>query len=712
MRSGEGGETMQEWAYVAETFGRNFSDRRGEPCVLYGLGRGTEAILAACPEFSFLGLLDGFQESGTLYGQPVLSLAQVAERKPAYIVVVARAQSVRIIARRIASFCRAQGIGLWDVQGRDLLVQEVPETRQHAYFSFTLEQAKQEILAHDVISFDVFDTLLMRCTLMPEDVFALMERRLGIPGLAKAREQAEHTLYRQGNPTLEEIEQETGRLCHLTAAQTEALAGVELSIERAVLVPRRDAVALLSFAVAQGKRVFLISDMYLSETQLRSLLSANQITGYEGLLVSTACQSLKTQRLFEIFQARVPAASYLHFGDNEEADIACARRCGMDAQQLMSGADLLALSAWRGMDAQCASLEERLLFGVVVAQVFNSPFALSGTDGRPLVDTAQAFGGVFLSPLLVSFLLWLLRQTAGKYQHIFWSARDGYLLLRMQRCLQARFPGVSFPKGHYLYISRIAATAAGLQDAEDLRYAASIGFAGSARELLVRRFFLRREEILPQRDGETLEAYVLRHTEVILARAAQLRQSYQAYVQTLGIAPEEAAVFFDLISSGTGQVNFENITGRKYLGLYMIFIQEGQRRKRNLTVRSFLETGGLYALQSYLSRNYEPVENLVMSDEPTLLRFDREGRPVFASEPRSDAELAYTEEVQEGVLRFLQQYLSILGDWQAVIRPAFADQLYQLIRSRYTRVEHCVFAQEMVRDDFTGRDYRMADMFD
>ena len=703
---------MQDCNVVVSTFRKSFADRRREKFVLYGLSRHTEEIVSGCPEFTFLGLLDGFQESGELYGLPVLSLAQVAELHPAHIVIVARAQSVRIIARRIASFCRVQGIGLWDVQGRDLLVQEAPEARQYAYFSFTMEQAREEILAHEIISFDVFDTLLMRCTLTPEDVFALMERRLGIPGLAKAREQAEHTLYRQGNPTLEEIEQETGRLCHLTATQTEALAGVELSIERAVLVPRRDAVALLSFAVAQGKRVFLISDMYLSETQLRSLLSANQITGYEGLLVSTACQSLKTQRLFEIFQARVPAASYLHFGDNGEADIACARHCGMNARQLMSGADLLALSAWRGMDAQCASLEERLLFGAVMAQVFNSPFALSGTDGRPLVDTAQAFGGVFLAPLLTSFLLWLLRQTVGKYQHILWSARDGYLLLRMQRCLQACFPGVSFPKGHYFYISRIAATAAGLQDTEDLRYAASVGFAGSARELLAQRFFLRQEEILPQRDGETIGEYVLRHAEVILTRAAQLRQCYQAYVQTLGIAPEEAAVFFDLISSGTGQVNLETITGRKYLGLYMIFIQEGQWRKRNLTVRSFLETGGLYELQSYLSRNYEPVENLVMSDEPTLLRFDREGRPVFAVELRSAAELAYTEEVQEGVLRFLRRYLSILGDWRAVIRPAFADQLYQLIRSRYTRVEHCVFAQEMVRDDFTGRDYRMADMFD
>lgn len=697
---------------IVAIFRKAFSGKMGASFAIYGLSMHTKSILDACADFSIIGLLDGFQECGELYGKPILSLSQVVKLHPDHIVVVARAQSVRIIARRIASFCRAQGIGLWDVSGHNLLEESRAVVQHHPYFSFTMEQAKREIMAHEVISFDVFDTLLMRCTLTPEDVFALMERRMRIPGLALARAQAEHALYRKGNPTLEEIEQETGRIAHLKAKQTARLAECELSIERRVLVPRHDVVELLAFAMAQGKHVFLISDMYLSEVQLRSLLTANQIAGYDGLFVSTAYQSLKTQRLFEIFKARVPAASYLHFGDNEEADISCARRCGMDALLLRSAADLMELSSWRGMDAQCRSLEERLLLGEMMARIFNSPFALAESDGRPVVDTAQAFGSLFLAPLLTSFMLWLMRQVVGRYQHILWSARDGYLLLRMQRCMQQKYPRGSFPEGHYLYISRIAAMAAGLRDESDLRYAASAGFSGSAQELLKQRFFLRQEEILPQRDGETVETYVFRHASVILMRAAQLRQCYQTYLETLGIEAKDQVAFFDLISSGTGQVNLEAISGRKYSGMYMIFIQENQQKKKGLAVQSFMETGGLYQLKSYLSGNYEPVENLVMPDEPTLLRFDQQGRPVFACENRSSAELVYTRKAQEGVLDFWSHYLSMLRDWRGMIRPEFSDRLYQLIRRQYTRVEHCVFEHEDVRDDFTGRDYRMEDMFD
>ena len=64
---------------IVTMFRESFSNRRREKFVLYGLSGHTEEIVSGCPEFTFLGLLDGFQESGELYGLPVLSLTQVAK---------------------------------------------------------------------------------------------------------------------------------------------------------------------------------------------------------------------------------------------------------------------------------------------------------------------------------------------------------------------------------------------------------------------------------------------------------------------------------------------------------------------------------------------------------------------------------------------------------------------------------------------------------
>ncbi len=40
-----------------------------------------------------------------------------------------------------------------------------------------LEQLKSGILQADIISFDVFDTLIVRMTNTPEDVFTLLKRK-------------------------------------------------------------------------------------------------------------------------------------------------------------------------------------------------------------------------------------------------------------------------------------------------------------------------------------------------------------------------------------------------------------------------------------------------------------------------------------------------------------------------------------------------------
>ena len=194
--------------HIVSAFREAFSPHieRRESIVLYGLSAVTGDIVSAFPPNTFRGLLDGFHESGEMYGLPILSLDEVRALRTDHIVIAARAQSTRIIVKRIRGFCREQGISLWDIEGEDLLIEQAQSVSDHPYFSLSMEAVKAAIHAHEVISFDVFDTLLMRRTLYFTDVFYLLEERLHMPGFAKARMRAEHDLYRQKEqPTLEEI---------------------------------------------------------------------------------------------------------------------------------------------------------------------------------------------------------------------------------------------------------------------------------------------------------------------------------------------------------------------------------------------------------------------------------------------------------------------------------------------------------------------------
>ena len=40
----------------------------------------------------------------------------------------------------------------------------------------------------DIISFDIFDTLIVRKVTRPEDIFRIIEKKTGIKGFAKTRE--------------------------------------------------------------------------------------------------------------------------------------------------------------------------------------------------------------------------------------------------------------------------------------------------------------------------------------------------------------------------------------------------------------------------------------------------------------------------------------------------------------------------------------------
>ena len=131
---------------------------------------------------------------------------------------------------------------------------------------------------YDVISFDIFDTLITRCLPKPNDVFQLVELILtdegkSEVGFAEAREQAEKNAnFIRGYPSFDEIYDELKNLCNLSEEEIKKIKQTEFRIELELLVARRDVLSLFSALIKQGKRIVLVSDMYFSSKQLRKIL--------------------------------------------------------------------------------------------------------------------------------------------------------------------------------------------------------------------------------------------------------------------------------------------------------------------------------------------------------------------------------------------------------------------------------------------------------
>ena len=192
---------------------------------------------------------------------------------------------------------------------------------------------KDVLTPYDVISFDVFDTLLLRLTHKPTDVFVNIEHQYCWRGFARARILAEQTARQKqcqaGEPaevTLSQIYQELP-----SKWKKEGLTYVEaeLQAEEKLCIANSDLLPVVQALCQDGKTVICVSDMYLSSDQIRCLLTA---AGYPELEVIVSCEEGASKyqgALYDTVKRRFPGKRVIHIGDQLYGDYIQARAHGV-----------------------------------------------------------------------------------------------------------------------------------------------------------------------------------------------------------------------------------------------------------------------------------------------------------------------------------------------------------------------------------------------
>ena len=154
---------MTEKEYRISIFGEKFEKYRDKKIVLYGTGENSRAILAEYPDFPIVGIWDEKAAGTYKYGKLVLSSAQILELGIEVVIVAAQMSSARLVYGKIMNLCLAHKIQILDMYGNDAFQINRDITRQEvSYYDRDKEQLKEAVARHDVISFEVMDTLLVR----------------------------------------------------------------------------------------------------------------------------------------------------------------------------------------------------------------------------------------------------------------------------------------------------------------------------------------------------------------------------------------------------------------------------------------------------------------------------------------------------------------------------------------------------------------------
>lgn len=184
-----------------------------------------------------------------------------------------------------------------------------------------------------VVSFDIFDTLVVRSVNEPKDIFRLMEKETGIEGFYEKRIEAERkarSKKQSKEVTLEEIyacfngvsENEINEFCER-----------ELDTELGACKGNERLIRFYNECVKK-KKVILVSDMYLTSEMMRKILDRCGITGYDGLFISGEIgASKRSGELYRYVLNRlgVKKNRVTHIGNDILSDYIIPKREGMHA---------------------------------------------------------------------------------------------------------------------------------------------------------------------------------------------------------------------------------------------------------------------------------------------------------------------------------------------------------------------------------------------
>ena len=697
-------EAEQIKIYLQESFINHFASYRGKKLVLYGLGNDTKILLDEFPEYHFIGLMDGVRTGDMVWGLPVLTCGEARELGADAIIILARPVNIPVIYQRIAEFCEKYLIPVFDINGNHLSLQKKHVDK--------IDCEKEEVLyrkidCSQIVSFDIFDTLLMRRVLFPTDIFIIAEQKLRENGceypFLRERKKAEQELLREGKqPKLGEIYDRM--VFHDSSVSTHKKKWMELEIdiEKEYLLVRDKMKKMLEYVRQSGKQVVFVSDTCLPAEVLSELLRCKGISVLaEEALVSCQCGVSKSSGLYCILRNRFPKQRILHIGHDFITDEQCAKAWGIDDVFLVNSVHtLLGLSKANRFLMFDDMWMNRIIMGEFAAKQFANPFVFEKTAGKIYIHSEYDFGYYFLAPILIVFIRWLLKKAEEyKITRLLLSSRDGYIIKGLLDEAYKKHTDCYLPEYTYFYTSRSVCVRAALKEKKDILYAAEqIPFSGTAKELLQQRFGLKEEEILPEKDVNESDAdYIVKHEKAILRHSCETRHRYKRYLLSLKIRDTDCCGFFDFVSGGTCQYALNKIWDTKMKGLY--FLKFYDPVKADLSIDALYGENNAYVDGWAMTKKYFLLERVITAFEPTLMDFDEKGKPVFGKETRSQEELNSLRIIHRGILdAFLKYDLADVN---------FADEFIRLLDEDYAVCKFSFLQSAHVTDEFCNRSFNI-----
>lgn len=667
---------MQEW-------NRAFGKKKNLKIAIYGTGRMTYTLIARLQGYNIVGLCD---RDESLLGEKICGV-QIVDReyveKNADILVINTSESYwETIYKRIRD---------WKVPiyYRNGMLAESKKQKIDAYWNKRIKQLNELIGDYEVISFDVFDTMLMRKLYCDSDLFRLVESKLTTIyneqiDFYDTRKRAASSL---SNPTFDEIYKEIERISSWSKEIVRCAKRIEWETDKS-LVCTREEIADIYNAVRNTKEIYFVTDMYYSAAQICELMNNQGIVANKTqIIVSCECNRSKGQgTLWEYYSNKiVQGRTALHIGDNLNSDIIQAEKYAIKSYKIRSPQELLDQSSIQTVLPYMQSLYSSVCMGNIAQKIFRDPFGLNKYQGRIKFDSNEDFGYCVWGTVIYLFFEWLYKELQKRnIKKVAFFAREGYILMPLFEQFLKRKKEKDIEL-LYLQISRRAVMIPSISTLEEAKEVARFPYKGSVNDFFAKRFNVSinrtvQVDYLEAEQSGLLDSLIAENINLILSEAKREKDNYLKYLNTLNLGQDYAVVDSQLY--GSTQFYLQKLQGTSCIGYYMCAClnEENAYSKKCEMYGCYPGVEGLDGKQSSIYKYAMFTESFLTSENGMFEYVDDNGSFVYAPKQKNQTFFAPRIEMKHGVEKYIAEMIDIQEEYGMIYGEKdylFADHLLE-----------------------------------
>lgn len=567
-------------------FKKKFLRLEHRSIILYGLNYNSISILKDNKNFKILGV--EYNEKTKVRNVKKIKIKDNLKHKP-IIIITTKAESAKLIFLELKSRF-SDKIEFFFLDGTNELPKINHKKLNYNYLS--LKKLEKIILKYDIISFDLFDTLINRNVSKPRDIIDFLGNN---PLLKKIKNFSEKRLISQSNLekygesfSIYKIYDYLNKQLKLPKPIINEIVQNEINLEKKFSTINNGVKKIYDLCKKNKKKIYITSDFHFSKSELKKFLQLHKIFGYKEIISSCDYGCFKSEgKLFKILKNKNKNKSIIHIGDNNKSDILGAKVENIESYKIYTPREIIINSNIQDLLVNIKNTNDKICVGLIQNKLQSfTQNNLNLNNDKSFKISLEDFGYIFIGNIIYEYLEWINKKVEEmKISNIFFASREGYFLSKIYN----EFFKTKDKNAIYLRSSRFLAHNISYKNNSDIYKSFNQHrYHGKFKDLLKYRFNIEIDKndknksvnINTKSNLKLLTKLLTNYTETILNNSKKWRKNYSEYIAKLKKNNNRIAIC-DISLFATLQKSLSKVIQNNYFGFY-IPTQANYRETKNI----------------------------------------------------------------------------------------------------------------------------------